>query len=262
MADAPVIPPTPEQDDEGMMTLREHLVEFRTRLTISVLAVIVASMAFWPVREHVFDLLQQPLPDNVQLQQIAPTESFFAFVRVSIFGGLGIASPLIIYQILAFVSPGLYSSERRLLYVSIPAVAAMFILGVLFCWFVVLRFTLGFLTQFSPEDIPTQLSIDNHVNFVSRMLLIVGLVFETPFVIFLLAKLRIIKSRTLQGLRRYAIVVIVILAAVITPTPDPFTQMSVAIPMYLLYEMGVLLARIAVPDDETDESASQQTDSE
>ncbi|MXX67133.1 MAG: twin-arginine translocase subunit TatC [Chloroflexi bacterium] len=160
-------------------------------------------------------------------------------------GGIGIASPVVLYQIMAYVSPGLYPNEKRIFYASIPAMLAMFFIGVMFCWFVILRFTLNFLTGFAPEDINTELSIDSYVSFVARMLLVVGLVFETPFAIFLLAKFRIVSAQRLKGFRRYAIVVIVILAAVITPTPDPFTQMAVAIPMYALYELGVLLAGLA-----------------
>lgn len=241
----PIDPSAQNQRDEGMMTLREHLVEFRWRLTISVVAILVCSLAFWPFKDFIFDLLQSPLGQDVHLQQIEPTEAFFSFFKVAVLGGIGIASPVVLYQIMAYVSPGLYPNEKRIFYASIPAMLAMFFVGVMFCWFVILRFTLNFLTGFAPEDINTELSIDSYVSFVARMLLVVGLVFETPFAIFLLAKFRIVSAQRLKGFRRYAIVAIVILAAVITPTPDPFTQMAVAIPMYALYELGVLLAGLA-----------------
>ena len=240
------------------MTLREHLLELRKRLTVAVIAVMLASFVAWPFKDQVFELMKSPLPPGVGLQQIAPTETFFTFVKLSMLAGVGIASPIVLYEILAFVSPGLYQKEKRWLYISVPAVGGMFVIGVLFAWFVVLRFTLGFLTTFSPSFIRTELSIDNHVTFVGKILLIVGLVFEIPIVIFVLAKLRIIKAATLSKFRRYAVVVIVILAAVITPTPDPFTQMTVAIPMYLLYELGVLLARLAVPTIEASEEATEK----
>ena len=241
----PIDPSAQNQRDEGMMTLREHLVEFRWRLTISVVAILVCSLTFWPFKDFIFDILQSPLGQDVHLQQIEPTEAFFSFFKVAVLGGIGIASPVVLYQIMAYVSPGLYPNEKRIFYASIPAMLAMFFIGVMFCWFVILRFTLNFLTGFAPEDINTELSIDSYVSFVARMLLVVGLVFETPFAIFLLAKFRIVSAQRLKGFRRYAIVVIVILAAVITPTPDPFTQMAVAIPMYALYELGVLLAGLA-----------------
>ncbi len=252
----PIGPATRQPRDEGAMTLREHLLEFRWRLTISVVAVFVCSIAFWPFKDFIFELLQSPLGPDVSLQQIEPTEAFFSFFKVAVLGGIGIASPVVLYQVMAYISPGLYPDEKRLFYASIPAMLAMFFIGVMFCWFVILRFTLNFLTGFAPDDINTELSIDSYVSFVSRMVLIVGLVFETPFAIFLLAKFRIVSAKRLKGFRRYAIVVIVIVAAVITPTPDPFTQMAVAIPMYLLYELGVLLAGFAQPRVDTPSSES------
>ena len=242
--------PASEGDSEGVMTLREHLVELRKRLTIAAIAVGVASFALWPFKDTVFELMASPLPQGVGLQQIAPTEAFFTFIKLSMIAGVGFASPIVMYEILAFVAPGLYENEKKWLYISIPAISVMFIIGALFAWFVVLRFTMGFLTTFTPDFISTELTLDNHVTFVAKLLVAVGLVFETPFIVFLLAKLRIIKSSTLSRFRRYAIVVIVIIAAIITPTPDPFTQMTVAIPMYLLYEIGVLMAKVAAPDVE------------
>ena len=198
----PIDPSAQNQRDEGMMTLREHLVEFRWRLTISVVAILVCSLAFWPFKDFIFDLLQSPLGQDVHLQQIEPTEAFFSFFKVAVLGGIGIASPVVLYQIMAYVSPGLYPNEKRIFYASIPAMLAMFFIGVMFCWFVILRFTLNFLTGFAPEDINTELSIDSYVSFVARMLLVVGLVFETPFAIFLLAKFRIVSAKRLKGFRR------------------------------------------------------------
>ena len=247
----------PEDGAEGIMTLREHLVELRKRMTIAAIAVVLASFSLWPFKDAVFRLMASPLPEGVGLQQIAPTEAFFTFIKLSMIAGVGFASPLVMYEILAFVAPGLYANEKRWLYISIPAIAVMFTIGALFAWFVVLRFTMMFLTQFTPDFIRTELTLDNHVTFVAKLIVAVGLVFETPFVIFLLAKLRIVDARKLSHFRRYAIVVIVIVAAIITPTPDPFTQMTVAIPMYLLYEIGILMARIAVPAVDAEQVTEQ-----
>ena len=247
----------PEDGAEGIMTLREHLVELRKRMTIAAIAVVLASFSLWPFKDAVFRLMASPLPEGVGLQQIAPTEAFFTFIKLSMIAGVGFASPLVMYEILAFVAPGLYANEKRWLYISIPAIAVMFTIGALFAWFIVLRFTMMFLTQFTPDFIRTELTLDNHVTFVAKLIVAVGLVFETPFVIFLLAKLRIVDARKLSHFRRYAIVVIVIVAAIITPTPDPFTQMTVAIPMYLLYEIGILMARIAVPAVDAEQVTEQ-----
>ncbi len=250
----------PLTDEEaGVMSLREHLLELRSRMTIAAIAVLVCSFVLWPFKDLVFGVLQDPLPAGTILQQIEPTETFFTFIKISLMFGVGAASPVVVYQMLAFISPGLYPHERRILYLSIPAVAGLFFIGAMFAWFIVLRFTLNFLTGFTPDEIATELSVSSFADFVTKIMLAVGFVFETPLVIFLLAKLRIISTKKLQAFRRYAIVVIVIIAAVITPTPDPFTQMVVAIPMYLLYELGVLLSRLAVsgPNDEQESTEAE-----
>ena len=238
------------------MSLREHLEELRKRVTIAVLAVIVASFAVWPFKDWVFRFLQGPLPRGATLQQIAVTETLFTFIKLSLIVGLGIASPIVIYQILAFVAPGLHANERRWLYLSIPAISLAFMAGASFAWFVVLRFTVGFLASFAPRSIATEFSVDGWTTFVLRILLAVGLAFETPFIIFSLAKIGLVKASTLSRHRRYAIVAIAIIAAIITPTPDPFTQLSVGIPLYALFEIGVVLARVAAPEDEEDQSVT------
>ena len=251
-------PQEPEAEETGgVMTLREHLQELRTRLTIAVLAVIVASLIVWPFKDLVFEVVQYPLPRGAILQQISPTETLFTFFMISIIVGLGIASPIVLYQVLAYVAPGLYAHEKRWLYMSIPAIAVAFLIGAAFAWFVVLRFTVGFLAGFAPRSIATEFTVATWVTFVLRILLAVGIAFETPFFIFALAKIGVVKASTLGKYRRYAIVAIVILAAVITPTPDPFTQLSVAVPVYALYEIGVVLARVAAPEDEPEAADGQ-----
>ncbi len=251
MADeAPRDTGTDELNARGVMTLREHLQELRTRITIAAIAIILASLVVWPFKDWVFLILQAPLPRGAVLQQIAVTETLFTFVKVSLIVGFGLASPIVVYQALAYVAPGLYPGERRWLYLSIPAVSFSFAAGALFAWFIVLRFTVGFLASFAPRSIATEFTVDGWVTFVLRLLLAVGLAFETPIIIFALAKIGLVKASTLGRYRRYAIVAIVVIAAIITPTPDPFTQMSVAIPLYALYEIGVVLARVAAPEDQ------------
>ena len=253
----------PENPLGGSMSLREHLEELRRRLTIAVLSVVVASFAVWPFKEFVFWLVQQPLPPGAALQQIAVTETLFVFIKISFIAGFGIASPIVGYQVLSFVAPGLYPNERRWLFLSIPAIAIAFAIGTAFAWFVVLRFTVGFLAGFAPASIATEFTVDGWVTFVLRILLAVGLAFETPYVIFALAKIGVVRADTLARHRRYAIVAIAIISAIITPTPDPFTQASVGIPLYALFEIGIVLARVAAPADASeDDSKSDQEDSD
>lgn len=252
----------PEEPLGGVMTLREHLDELRKRLTIAVLAVILASFVVWPFKDWVFHFVQLPLPRGAILQQIAVTETLFTFVKISFIAGFGLASPIVVYQVLSFVAPGLYPQERRWLFMSIPAIALAFFAGVSFAWFVVLRFTVGFLAGFAPATISTEFTVDGWVSFVLRILLAVGLAFETPFVIFALAKIGLVTADSLARQRRYAIVAIAIISAIITPTPDPFTQASVGIPLYALYEVGVVLARVAVPADRPGDETDPEPDPE
>ena len=259
MAEATLPPKGDRLNEAGVMTLREHLLELRTRITVIVAVLVVASFALFPFKDAIFLFLQSPLPRGASLQQITPTESLFTFIKLTFILGFGIASPLILYQVIAFVAPGLYPHERRWVYLSIPAVAAAFLAGAAFAWFVVMRFTVGFLASFAPPSIRTELTIDSWADFVIRILLAVGFAFETPFVVFVLAKIGLVKARTLSKYRRYAVVVIAIIAAIITPTPDPFTQAAVGIPMWALYEIGVILARVAAPDDEAPKPAGVAT---
>ena len=262
-ADQALTDPTqPEEQLGGIMTLREHLDELRKRLTVAILAIILASFVVWPFKDFVFHFVQLPLPRGAILQQIAVTETLFTFVKISFIVGFGLASPIVVYQVLAFVAPGLYPQERRWLYMSIPAITLAFFAGVSFAWFVVLRFTVGFLAGFAPATISTEFTVDGWVSFVLRILLAVGLAFETPFIIFALAKIGLVTADSLASQRRYAVVAIAVISAIITPTPDPFTQASVGIPLYALYEVGVVLARVAAPADRPDDDTEPEPDPE
>ena len=262
-ADQALTDPTqPQEELGGVMSLREHLDELRKRLTVAILAIILASFVVWPFKDFVFHFVQLPLPRGAVLQQIAVTETLFTFVKISFIVGFGLASPIVAYEVLAFVAPGLYPHERRWLFMSIPAIALAFLAGVAFAWFIVLRFTVGFLAGFAPATISTEFTVDGWVSFVLRILLAVGLAFETPFIIFALAKIGIVTADSLAQQRRYAIVAIAVISAIITPTPDPFTQASVGIPLYALYEVGVVLARVAAPADRPDDETETEPDPE
>ena len=262
-ADQALTDPTqPQEELGGVMSLREHLDELRKRLTVAILAIILASFVVWPFKDFVFHFVQLPLPRGAVLQQIAVTETLFTFVKISFIVGFGLASPIVVYEVLAFVAPGLYPHERRWLFMSIPAIALAFMAGVAFAWFIVLRFTVGFLAGFAPATISTEFTVDGWVSFVLRILLAVGLAFETPFIIFALAKIGVVTADSLARQRRYAIVAIAVISAIITPTPDPFTQASVGIPLYALYEVGVVLARVAAPADRAEDETGPEGDPE
>lgn len=230
--------------NERRMTLLEHLAELRHRLIIAALAtaVGVAAAAFfltWPV----IGLLSAPA--SVPLAALRPTEMFVTYMRVALVTGIALAMPVIVYEALLFVLPGLHPHERRYVYLAVPAVTLAFVVGILFGFFLVVPFAVRFLLGFGSEFIQPIWSVDAYLSFTTTLLFWLGLSFETPLVLFILAKLGVVERRQLSSYRRYALVGAFVLGAMITPTPDPVNQALVAVPLYLLYELGVLLARFA-----------------
>jgi len=176
---------------------------------------------------------------------VDPTEGFVTYFRVALVLGLVLAIPVILYQVVAFVLPALRRRERRYLYLLLPGAALMFALGLTFGYFVVLPRSINFLAEFMIQYAEPNWRLLNYIAFVTNLLFLVGVVFLTPLVVYILSKLGIVSPAFLTRYRRHAIVVLSVLAAVLTPTPDPFTMFIVLIPMILLYELGILLARFA-----------------
>jgi sec-independent protein translocase protein TatC len=178
------------------------------------------------------------------LQAITPTELIFAYFTLALVVGLILAMPVIAYEVWAYVAPGLTRKERRYVLAIVPGATFSFLVGILFAFFALLPAALGFLLGFS-HDVEIRPTVASYISFVSHLLIAIGLIFELPLVMYFLAKLHLITPKVLAGARRYVIVGSFVVAAVITPTPDPFNQTLVALPILLLYEVGVLLARFA-----------------
>ena len=232
----------PEDDRE--MTIYEHLAELRKRLMIAGAAVLVgmAIAAFgltWPV----IDLLTKPA--GIDLVSLRPTEAFVVYMKVALTVGAALAMPVIVWQALLFVMPALHRHERRFLLFAVPGVTIAFCIGLAFGFFFVIPAAVKFLVGFGGDVIRPNWSFDEYVSFVSSFLFWVGVTFETPIVIFALAKLGVVDVARLGRYRRYALVGAFVVGAIITPTPDPFNQTIVSVPIYLLYELGVLMARFA-----------------
>lgn len=226
------------------MPLLEHLRELRRRVIIAGLAIAVgvavaAIFLAWPV----IALLTEPA--GVKLAALRPAETFVTYMKVSLVTGVSLAMPVIVWQALLFVLPGLHPHERRYVYAAIPAVTLAFGAGLAFGFLVVIPFAVRFLLGFGADLIEPVWSVEAYLSFVSTFLFWVGLAFETPLVLFFLAKIGVVNARQLSAYRRYALVGAFVLGAIITPTPDPLNQSLVAVPLYLLYELGVLLARWA-----------------
>ncbi len=235
--------PEPEPDDFfEEMTLQEHLRELRTRIFYSVIAVVIGFVAGLAVAMRLLEMIVQ-MADLPSLTAISPTESFTSYMRVALYVGIALAMPVLVYQFVRFLTPGLTRQERRGLFVLLPFVSAMFFVGVLFAFFVVIPHALEFLAHFGTHIIEPQFRAAETISFYLTLMLWIGIAFETPIIMLLLIKLGIISRQRLASYRRYAIVIVMIAAAIITPTPDPFNMLLVAIPMYALYEFGLFLAR-------------------
>jgi sec-independent protein translocase protein TatC len=226
------------------MTILEHLAELRDRLLKAVIALAVGVVVGTFFARPVLKLLVAPLGEQVPIA-IAPTEAPAVYFKVSIVIGLVIAMPVIIYQLFRFVAPGLERKERRYLLLGTPIAALSFAAGVAFAALVLIPAAMPFLRGFLANIVEQRYSINRYVSFVSTVLLWAGLVFETPLVMFFLAKLGVATPSGFSRARRVVVIGAAAGAAVITPTTDPINMLLIMGPFLLLYELGILLARFA-----------------
>jgi len=232
----------PDEELGGQMTLLEHLFELRSRLVKASIAVLVATAISFLFSQQLVEFLAIPLGGLDKLEAIDVTENVGVFMRVSLIGGMVLAMPVIVYQSIRFIVPGLTREERRYLWFIVPAASLLFLLGVAFSYYVMLPAAVPFLIGFL--NIPTRPRPQTYFGFVSQLMFWIGASFETPLIIAFLARLGIITPQLLSKYRRYAIVFIAILAAAITPTVDPVNMMLVMAPLILLYELGIILSRV------------------
>jgi sec-independent protein translocase protein TatC len=221
----------------------EHIRELRDRLIWSAGALLVGVLVGMLFARRFLEVLIAPLQGVSQLQLLRPTENIIIYFKAALILGAILAAPVIVYELLAFIVPGLTDKERRLLYLAMPLALALFGGGVAFCAFIVLPFTLRYLQTFLTDLFKAEYSVGYYMSFVASFVLWVGVAFETPLVIALLARLGVVTPRQLVATWRYAIIVIAVLSAVITPTPDPFTMSVVMVPLFGLYLLGLLMAR-------------------
>ena len=231
------------------LSITDHLRELRRRVLICVVAVLAGSVVAFAFYKQIIEFLSRPAYDletgsGLDLVFIEVTELLTTAVKVSFVAGFVLALPVILYQVLMFVAPGLTGRERRYLFLFMPASLVAFAAGVAFAYYVLTPPALKFLLGFS--DVATPLiRISNFVNLMVRLLFWMGVAFETPLIMYMLASLGIVSAQRLARFRRYWVVIAFILAAIITPTFDPVNQALVAGPLLVLYELGVLLARLA-----------------
>jgi sec-independent protein translocase protein TatC len=240
--------------DDKEYTLVEHLAELRKRLGYAVAGVLVATVAAFVVSEQLLHLLRDPMEtalravhgDTAKFMVTGAAEYIICQMKAALVAAIFIASPWILYQIWQFVAPGLFDHERRYALAFIWAGALFFCAGGAFCYLAVFPSMFEFLVKSIPPDIAMMPSLEEHFSFTLKMLLAFAVVFETPVFIFVLSMAGIVDPRTLGQYRRYVVVIALIIGAVLTPTPDWFSQMLLAGPIIVLFEVGVLVSRLAV----------------
>jgi sec-independent protein translocase protein TatC len=231
-----------ELEDDGM-TLWDHLNELRKRLFIGVVAVAVTSALSFIYAEQIIGVLAIPLGGIQNFLSIEVTENLGVFMRVSLLSGFIFALPIVLYEIIAFIVPGLTDQEKRWLYLSIPFGTLLFLLGVSFTYFVMLPTTIPFLINFL--GIKTTPRPSFYIDFVTGLMFWVGMLFEMPLLVFMLAKLGLITAAMLLKSWRYAFIIIAIIAAIVTPTSDPINMGILMVPLLALFFLSVGMAAIA-----------------
>jgi sec-independent protein translocase protein TatC len=230
-------------EGQARMGLLEHLEELRSRLLKAALALLVGTLISFALAQPIMAFLAELIGGLSELEAIEPTETIGVFMRVALGTGAMIAMPVLVYQLWRFIAPGLTPQERRYVYYVVPGATLLFLLGIAFAYFIMLPVALRFLREFG--DIPSQWRPSSYFGFVTWVMLSMGLSFETPIFVFFLAKMGLVTPRTLARNWRYAVVIIAVIAAVITPTVDPLNMGIVMAPLLALYGLSILLARLA-----------------
>lgn len=235
--------------NERGMALTEHLRELRKRLMISVAAVAIGFLVSYYYSEVLYKILARPLlsvlkPGQEYLVFTGVVEPFFIYMKVGFAGGMILASPVILYEIWAFVAPALYSHEKVWFISIVISSLFLFAAGTLFAYMVVFPFGFKYLLSYSSQEIKPLLSMSEYFSMVTKLLLAFGVIFQLPLGILVLARLGIVTARQLLSWWRYALVIILLVAAILTPTPDIFNQLLMAGPLMVLYALGIIVAKL------------------
>jgi sec-independent protein translocase protein TatC len=237
-----------EPVEEGkVLTILEHLQELRRRLIVASVALIIGIIVSMVFTQRLLHWLVAPARDQVEDLSVIytePLEYWATYFRVALVAGVALAMPIIVYEILAFVGPGLTRQERRWIYPIVLGASLSFVAGAAFAYYVELPPALHFLLGFSGDVAKPFIKIGSYIDFVTHLMLVTGLVFEMPLLVMGLAKLGVVTSRRLLGWWRYALVLAFVVAAIVTPSIDPVTQSLVAGPIIVLYFAGIALAKL------------------
>lgn len=251
--------------------LRPHLVELRKRLGLSVLSVFIGFIIAFMFHEIILEWITAPL--NAALDQVAHTSkkaadgmvtthqvggAFFVALKVSFFAGILGALPFILYQLWLFVAPGLYNNEKKMVIPFVVGGSIMFFVGVMFAYYIVTPFGFQFLITFGSFLYTPLINIEDYVGFFTKIMLGFGIAFELPVFAYFLALLGLVTDKTLKDFFKYAVLIIFVVAALLTP-PDVLTQLLMAAPLIMLYGLSILIVRMVNPHKEEDEQTSNST---
>jgi sec-independent protein translocase protein TatC len=239
-----------------------HLVELRTRLVRSIIAVVVVLLCLFPFAKQIYAILAEPLlrvlPQGSTMIATDVTGTFLVPLKVTLMTAFLIALPYVLYQAWAFVAPGLYQHEKKLALPVRVSSVLFFAIGMCFAYFVVFPVAFGFFAGYTPAGVQMMTDIDKYLSFVLTMFIAFGITFETPVVVVVLVRMRVVTVEKLRSFRPYVIVGAFVVGAIFTP-PDVISQSLLAVPLWLLYELGLVLARFvatAEPEAETEATSS------
>jgi sec-independent protein translocase protein TatC len=231
-------------DEDNKVSLTSHLEELRHRLLKSLIAIALGVGVSLPFVPRAFDVLESQAPDtDFVFTEVAGMIG--PYIKMAFYCGFVLALPYLMYQAVMFISPGMTSKEKRYFYLLLPGVVLFFVGGACFGYFICLPPALRFLLGFGSDIAQPMISIGNYVSVVIKLVFWIGVVFEVPIIMFFLTKMGVVTPDMLSGKRKHAIVGAFVLAAIITPTPDPVNQSLVAFPIILLYGLGILLSKVA-----------------
>lgn len=232
------------------MSLGDHLEELRMRLIYALTGLVICAVIGLCFGPKIITLIEKPytnvMGQEARLQTLSPADGFISFIKIALITGLIISSPWVFYHIWMFVVTGLYPDEKRYVYLAAPFSAVLFIGGALFFLFVVAPLTLNFLVKFNEKmlGVNSQFTFQNYMSFVTHLMLVFGLAFQTPTAIFFLNRTGLVSLNALTGSRKYVLLTVFVIAAMVTP-PDPISQITLGVPLYLLFELGILISYIA-----------------
>jgi sec-independent protein translocase protein TatC len=240
----------PDNPNNLSMSLGDHLEELRTRLILAIAGFVIALIVCMVLGTYLIAFIEKPYNDamgpDAHMQSMGPADGIMSYMWIAAVAAIVVSSPWIFYQLWQFIAAGLYPRERRYVHIAVPFSSGLFIAGALFFFFIIAPLTLRYFKFFNENimHLSNNFAFSQYVSFVGMMMLVFGVAFQTPIAIFCLEKIGLVSLQSLTSIRKYVVLVIVVLASAAIPGSDPISLFALAGPMYLLYELGILLSRV------------------